>query len=123
MRTLLILIGLSLHALAVSPDSSSVKLAWDASPTSGITNYVVYYGIGPAVLGWNGTNILCGCYSASQSAGTNLTLTLAGLARGQTYYFAATAWLDGVESGYSNEVRFIVTTKPGGPKNLTVQQP
>src|SRR5260221_5463889 len=75
----------------------SVTLAWDSSPDTNVTGYVLYSG--------NAS----GTYSSRVDVGTNISTTVASLAEGSTYYFAVTAYnADGIESGPSNEVGFIV---------------
>lgn len=86
---------------------ASVTLAWDASPgTNVIVNYKVYYGVASRT------------YTNAVSAGTNLTVAVTNLARGATYWFAATA-IDnsGLESDYSTEVSTITRTQPAPPPN------
>ena len=83
-------------SLATSPPTTtSAILIWDASPSTNITGYKVYYG----------TN--SGSYPQVVSAGLTTQTTIAGLTPGTTYYFAATASdSTGLESDYSNEASF-----------------
>ncbi len=68
---------------------------WDASPSTSVTGYNVYYG--------NSS----GNYSSMINAGANLSATLSNLAGGKTYYIAVTAFDSlGNESVYSSEVSF-----------------
>lgn len=71
--------------------ASDLKLAWDASPTPGITNYVLYAS----------TNTLTATNLPSAqvrlNVGTNLTATVTDIKAGQ-WTFAATAMKDGIES-------------------------
>ena len=88
----------------------SVTLAWNASAgTSAIDHYNIYDG----VVSHTYTNII--------SSGTNLTLTISGLASGSTYYFAATA-VDtyGLESDFSAEVWWTPPTPPTPPTVLRI---
>jgi hypothetical protein len=73
--------------------AAQVTLAWDAS-VSMVDGSWLYYG--PA----------SGNYIARIDAGTATTYTITGLASGQTYYFAVTAYdrTANVESPFSNEV-------------------
>lgn len=75
----------------------SVTLAWDASPSTGITAYRVYYG--PASRTY--TNFV-------SVPGTQLTAVVSNLVQGATYYFAATALAGELESDFSNEVSYTV---------------
>ena len=77
--------------------SQSVSLAWDSSPDTNVTGYVLYSG-----------NV-SGKYTSRLDVGTNTTTTATGLAEGSTYYFVVTAYnAVGLESGPSNEVGFVV---------------
>jgi len=73
--------------------AAQATLAWDAS-VSMVDGYWLYYG--PA----------SGSYTARIDVGTATTYTITGLASGQTYYFAVTAYdrTDYVESLFSNEL-------------------
>jgi hypothetical protein len=83
-------------SLATSPPATvSVTLAWDASPSTNIAGYKIYYG----------TN--SGSYTQVVSAGPATQRAIAGLTPGTSYFFAATACDDtGLESDYSNEIPF-----------------
>src|ERR1051326_2091558 len=84
-----------LHTAALA--GQIVTLAWDSSPDTNVTGYVLYSG--------NAS----GTYSSRVDVGTNTSTTVASLAEGSTYYFVVTAYnADGIESGPSNEVDFIV---------------
>lgn len=89
---------------------ASVTLAWDKSTgTNIIATYRVYYGVASAT------------YTNTVVAGTNLTATVTNLARGVTYWFAATAMdTSGLESDYSNEVSTRTKTQPGAPSVLNI---
>ncbi len=94
--TVLILLYLGSAATSVA-DTSSVTLAWDASTSTNVANYKIYYGTAS-------TN-----YTQVVSAGLVTQTTITGLALGTTYYFAATACdYVGLESDYSEEVFFSV---------------
>ena len=72
--------------------AAQVTLAWDAS-VSMVDGYWLYYG--PA----------SGSYTARIDVGTATTYTITGLASGQTYYFAVTAYnSSGKESSLSPEI-------------------
>jgi len=72
-------------------------LEWDASSDPSVNGYHVYYGAQSG----NYENYLdTGGISSSP-----VFFTLTGLAKGQTYYIAVTAYNSNrVESGFSNEV-------------------
>ncbi len=81
-----------------------VTLAWDPSPDTNVVSYNVYWG----VVSRGYTNLV-------NVVGTN-AVTISGLARGATYYFAATALNDvGLESPFSNEASYSVPTMPQAP--------
>jgi len=83
-----------LSVFSIAPTwAQSVSLAWNPSPSSMVTGYMVFYGLAS------------GSYSAYVDASTNTTCTVSGLTPGDTYYFAVSAYdpsLD--ESQFSNEV-------------------
>lgn len=86
--------GLVLLLLALPAGAASVTLAWDASTTLAVTEYIVHYGTSPGV------------YTAHESAGLSLTKTLPNLIDGERYYFAVTAKVADGESIFSNEVNY-----------------
>jgi hypothetical protein len=76
--------------------SAQVKLAWDANTEPALAGYKIYVGA-------SSRN-----YDHSVDVGNSTEYTVTGLADGQTYYLAATAYdTDGNESGYSNEVNWM----------------
>ena len=77
--------------------SGTIKLAWDASPDSAVTGYWVYYGTRSGIY----EN-----YRDTGSVSSNpVSFSLTGLAKGQTYYIAVTAYdTYRNESDFSNEV-------------------
>ena len=91
----------------------SVSLAWDASPSPGITNYVLYAGTNnPAT---NATHLI------KVNAGTNLTVRVEGLTPPTTWFFWATAQAGGLESDRSNVVQAQVPFPPANSRVLVVQ--
>ena len=83
--------------------SQSVTLNWNASPSGTVSGYNVYYGAGSLQY----TNLL--------AAGNSTNLLITGLVEGVTYYFAATAFdVTGVESDFSPEVYYWVSSTNGG---------
>ena len=90
---------------------STVKLAWDpsSSTNSGPITYNIYWGVATRT------------YTNSGSAGTNLTFTVTNLARGSTYYFAATAVdTNSLESDYSNEASWSALLPPAIPSTFRI---
>jgi hypothetical protein len=75
--------------------TGSVTLTWNASPSSVVTGYYIYYGL------------TSGIYNYEISAGNNTNVTISNLVEGATYYFAATSH-DGGESPFSGEVSYTV---------------
>src|SRR5258706_7111295 len=76
-------------------EASSVTLAWDPSPDSGIGGYILHYG----------TNSRS--YVTAVDVGNVTTNTVTGLTRNVTYFFAVTAYnTSGLESDLSNEISY-----------------
>jgi len=93
---LAVLVSLSI-GLAAKGATSSVSLSWNISAAPGVVGYNIYYGGASG----NYTNMV------SVSDSTNVIIS--DLADGDTYYFAATAYdAFGDESGFSNEISYIV---------------
>ena len=92
-----------------SAGGASVKLAWDASPSSNVTGYIVAYGQSS------------GSYAANIDVGNVTTYTVPGLQEGSTYYFAAKAYNSArtIESSYSNEVNLTIPVAIALTANFT----
>jgi hypothetical protein len=77
--------------------AADVSLSWQASPSTNVTGYNIYYGTAS------------GNYTDKIMVGNVTAATISNLDCGITYYFSATA-LDsnGNESGFSNEASFLV---------------
>lgn len=101
-------------AAAVTAAASDVKLAWDASGTVGITNYVLYANLAPLVYATR-TNV-----TARINVGTNLTASVENLAPGQ-WWFAATAMKDGLESDFSNVLQVECPRPPANMRTVVLQ--
>ena len=82
--------------------TGSVTLTWNASPSSAVTGYYIYYGL------------TSGIYNYEISAGNNTNVTISNLVEGATYYFAATSH-DGGESPFSSEVSYTVPLNASNP--------
>jgi hypothetical protein len=79
----------------------TIPLSWNAPPEPGITGYKVYVGSASAQ------------YSQVLAAGTNLTLSVANMEFGKTYYFAVTAiGSTGLESLLSTELVVKIAEPP-----------
>ena len=90
------LAGVALPAmlLTLAAADNSVRLAWNASASTEIAGYRIYYG----------TN--SGAYGCATNAGLVLTQTVVLPRRGR-WFFAATAYdTNGLESRFSNEVEW-----------------
>jgi hypothetical protein len=84
--------------------SAQVTLAWDVSPSPGVTGYKVHYGT-------SSRN-----YQVVVDVGNATTCTLTDFQGGSVYYFAATAYDgSGNESGYSDQVICISISASAGP--------
>jgi hypothetical protein len=76
---------------------SQVTLTWDPNSETDLAGYDIYYGTAS------------GSYQWKTDVGNVTTYTQSGLDIGVTYYFAATAYnTQGLESGFSNEVVYMV---------------
>lgn len=103
-RFLLILVLLLWTTVAnsalVEPATAWVELAWDPSPDPTVTEIRLYWG--------TQSRAYRGFFSMPGNASG---YTVHNLQPGVTYYFAATAW-NGLESDYSDEVRYITSGLP-----------
>ena len=96
-----IFLTLLLATLATVASAQKVRLAWDASPSPGVSNYRIYFG----------TNSRS--YSFVTNVGLVLTQRVAVPFTGR-WFFAATATdTNGLESAFSNEVQW--EAKPSSP--------
>ncbi len=83
--------------------SQDITLSWDASPTTEVTGYKVYYKQGDMNYPFDGT----GAYEGDSpvDVGPELSTTLTDLTDGLNYFFSVTAYADdSAESSYSNIV-------------------
>src|SRR5687768_15710301 len=98
-RLLLLEVAVGLFVCTVQLTAETVQLAWDASPSAGVSAYVVRYGIAS------------GAYSSATNVGNQTAASVAGLQAGQTYYFAVSARDSaGLESPPSNQATYTVPT-------------
>jgi len=106
--------ALSLFLCGSVRAGQSASVAWTPSP--GVTGYAFYLG----------TNH--GAYNMRLDVGTNTTITLTGLAEGQTRYFAVSSYNSArMESAVSTEVAYLVPglarvtppTRPGNPATVS----
>lgn len=113
MKTFVAILLLSATRVLADPTTNapSVTLAWDRVMDPIVNGYAVYWGAAPRAY----TN------SIIVSGATNTTATVANLARGTTYYFAATSKAtNGLESAYSSEVTYSTSPLPTAVMNLSV---
>jgi len=94
-----VLAGILFCALLHTPAQAgpySLTLGWNASASTGVTGYRIYYGTAS------------GNYTNSLTAVGNVTAaTISGLAAGVTYYFAVTAInASGLASTFSNQASY-----------------
>lgn len=92
-----------------------IRLAWDASPTPGVTNYSVYAHTNQIVVA---CVIVPGCLRTN--VGTNLVVDFVALRPGR-WWFVATAWKDGLESAPSGVLEVEEPAPPAGMRTLNVQ--
>ena len=94
MKQLIFLVALVLAAIS-GADSASVTLYWEANKEPPIvTGYRIYIGLQSRVYDWH------------YEAGLATTYQVDGLTFGTKYFFAATAFNQVGESGYSNELEY-----------------
>lgn len=94
-------VALVIMIIAGQAIAAEIKVEWDASDSSGVSGYKLYYGT------------QSGNYSTSVDAGNKTTYTLTSLADGQTYYLATTAYdSTGAESDFSNEISTATAAAP-----------
>lgn len=88
--------------------ASDIRLTWNASPTPGVTNYMVY--------GW--TNMPPSNLPAFKiDVGTNLTAVVGDLTTGTWRFAVAAATQQGVESDFSN---IVIAEVPEPPAQLRI---
>jgi len=92
--------------ILASVKAADVKLIWGASPSAGVTNYIVYANTNTIV----STNYYLS--SIKIEVGTNLTTRVSGLTPGM-WWFTVTCIADDVESDISNVITGNVPNKPG----------
>lgn len=80
-----------------------VQLTWDLVPG---TTYNLYYGVGS------------GAYTNKVAVGATNYATVVLPSRGSTFFFAATAVANGLESDFSQEVSFRPAQPPSPPTNM-----
>jgi PKD repeat protein len=83
--------------------AGQASLAWNASASTGVTGYKVYYGTASR------------SYSTHVDVQGALSTTVPNLAAGTTYYFAVTAYNAAGESGYSNEASAAIPSPDSQP--------
>ncbi len=81
---------------------ASTNLAWDASTSTNVGGYILYYGQNS------------GNYTANVDVGKTTSYTVQGLLEGATYYFALKAYdtTRTIQSVYSNQVTLTVPVTP-----------
>ena len=91
---------------------ASVTLSWNPSTSTNVAGYEVFYGVAD------------GQYTNALDAGTNTTITVSGLADGQTYFFAATTYdSSGDQSLFSNQVTNDTPILPTPPPVTVIFDP
>jgi fibronectin type 3 domain-containing protein len=99
--------------------AAEIEFAWDANFENDLVGYRIYYSIGSQDGSFDGTGLTQGASPISVSLDDLETLEfptylLSGLTVGETYFFAITAYdEDGLESDYSNVVRYEVPAEDG----------
>jgi hypothetical protein len=104
LRRLLCHLFLLMALIVPSRSLLAVTLAWDASPSSGVSGYRIYYGK------------TSGIYTGLMDVGNVTTASVPGLSAGATYYFAIVAYNAAVVlSDFSNGINYTV---PGGTPSV-----
>lgn len=108
--------------------SGEADLSWDANVESDLAGYKVYYKTGSSGAPYDGTGALEGNspvdIGARAAVSGSVTYTLTGLTDGVQYCFVVTAYDDGgLESGYSNEVCFVVDSGSNQAPNGVINTP
>jgi chitinase len=104
--------GLLWLFLSSSAFADTVTLAWNAVSDPDLDGYILYYGSASHT------------YSVTLDVGNATTAALSGLTAGNTYYFAATAYdVYGYESGFSNEVSYVVPAGDTIPPAVAITSP
>lgn len=86
--------------------AATVTLAWDPSPSAGVTAYKLYEAVGTGTFGL-----------AATLSGTTITRTVTGTTR---YYVTAYDGTSGLESIPSNVIAYTPPVPPQPPSNLRV---
>jgi len=108
-RFLSFIASLLIVSLSLARAVQSVTLAWDASPSSDIAGYKLYYGT------------TSGSSSPPLDVGNVTTATVPNLNDATTYFFSVTAYnTAGLESQRSNEVSYKTPSAPLQLYSLTV---
>ena len=95
-RIVVLALALMLFIPAISI-AAEVTLEWDPNPESeNVTGYKVYYGYSS------------GNYEINFNVGNQTTYTIPDLKSGQVYYFAVTAYNEGYESSFSEEIDYYI---------------
>ncbi len=103
-------VGCSLAAvLATSAMGASVTLAWNSSPSPGVTGYHLYVGV------------MSGQYIETNDVGNLTSAMVSDLLPGMTYFFAASAYNAlNLESALSAEISYTV---PLFPQHIAITPP
>ena len=100
--------------LIASAHAQQVNLAWDANTETDLQAYKVYQGTASRT------------YSSNANVGNSTNCTISGLETGKTHYFSVTA-VDsaGNESGYSNEISYMIPAPapPPAPEPTPTPEP
>jgi hypothetical protein len=103
---MLLVVVVCLFVTQVLVQAGSVTLAWDPSTSNTVTGYKIYVKTDTTQ------------YTTGIDVGKVLTYTVPNLAEGTKYYFVATAYTPGSESGYSNEVFATIPWAKPLPPNM-----
>lgn len=95
--------------------AQSIKLAWDASPSSGVASYRLY-----AHTNNLATTSLSNAV-VKLSAGTNLTATVSNLVSGKWWFAATAVNALGIESDMSNVLLVEIPAAPSNMRTIVAQ--
>jgi len=110
MKKLLIIVPL----MALVANATDITLAWNPSPTVGVTNNVLYANTN-IVTSSNRTNAL-----VRLDVGTNSTAVVQNLTN-RIWYFATAAMKNGIESEVSGNTTIEVPAPPSNMRTIVVQ--
>lgn len=106
-------VWLLMSPMTMSATAGEVRLAWDASATTNVTNYLI--------LAHTNNSVGMRTNSVRVNAGTNTTALVEGMKDGTTWYFVCVAQAGGLTSENSNMVIAQTPLPPASMRTVAVQ--